>query len=419
MHSLLTKVLAYCPAETMWLCDAVISLRGILKKARLSGFRMDYTETLLQSMFGEGDDSPGWTFPIASAWPPLPPQQNTFPNQMIKIATPYSVSPVGTCYSASASSETLRSRLTRESSFYSHRRANYSEDFSPLTPRQSRPGTSQSSLVAEHVRKYHDTLPPLTPSDTSGDTDRDERDSIETPKRSTTMDHNEEKMVSGNGDHGIVKDQDQQELGQYKPGLLSRQSSTQKVSKSRLPRRINAQNQNLTATSSPLADSDHKLTPQKTSKLSSKTSSSCDKHHTPTVVQNRNLLTPSPSAQLPSICTTSPNTQNRLNEQDPAYLRSLEALRSACVSVASGILSPAPVARDPTKNSRSRPTSMTLWANMNIEFMGEPDTSFNIRGMGAGAGQRMGTNTEPGREDTTGVGRRYLRFIDRLRGRMN
>ncbi|KAM3068348.1 hypothetical protein ACMFMF_009162 [Clarireedia jacksonii] len=139
--------LEYCPEECMLVCDAVINLRGVLKKARLSGFRMDYTETLLQSIFGEGGNSPRWNFPIASAWPPLPPQQTTFQNQ---IATPLSVSPVGTCYSSNASSETLRSRLTHEPSFYSHHRANCSEELSPFTPAQSRPGTSQSSLVTEY-----------------------------------------------------------------------------------------------------------------------------------------------------------------------------------------------------------------------------------------------------------------------------
>ncbi|PQE06190.1 Nucleolar GTPase ATPase p130 protein [Rutstroemia sp. NJR-2017a BBW] len=407
----------YCPEETMWLCDAVINLRGILKSARLSGFRMDYTETLLQSIFGEGNDSPGWIVPIASAWPPLPPQQNMFANQNIKIATPISMSPIDTCNSASASSETLRSRLTHESSFYSHRRVNCSEELSPLTHCPSQPGTSQSSLVEEHVRKYHDTLPPLTSSDTSGDTDRDERDSIKTPKCSTPMDHDEKNMVSGSGDTGIIKDQDPQEIGQYKPSLLSRQSGKQKVSKSRLPRRTDAQNRNLTAASSSLTDVDHQLTPHKTSKSSSKTSSPCDNDHTPSVVQNRKLLTPSPSAQFSSICTNSPNTQNRLNEQDPAYLRSLEALRSVSASGASEILSPTPVARDSTKNGGSLPSSMTHWANMNIEFMRTPDISFTSMGMGAGADQGMGMDRDQERGDTQGVGRRYLRFIDRLRGR--
>jgi hypothetical protein len=391
-NSLLTKTLEYCPEETMWLCDAVINLRGILKRARLSGFRMDYTETLLQSIFGEGNDSPGWTVPIASAWPPLPPQQNMFANQNIKIATPISMSQIDTCY-------------------------NCSEELSPLTHSPSLPGASRSSLVAEHVRKYHDTLPPLTSSDTSGDTDRDERDSIKTPKCSTPMDHDEKKMVSGSGDPGIIKDQDPQEIGQYKPSLLPRPSSTQKVSKSRLPRRTDAQNRNLTAASSSLTDVDHQLTPHKTSKSSSKPSSPCDKDHTPTVVQNRKLLTPSPSTQFSSICTTSPNTQNRLNEQDPAYLRSLEALRSASASTASEILSPTPVARDSTKNAGGLPTSMTHWANMNIEFMGTPDMGFTSMGMGAGAGQRMGMDRDRESGDTQGVGRRYLRFIDRLRGR--
>ncbi|CAD6445988.1 f860a0a9-079d-4e1e-bbe1-43a05074760f [Sclerotinia trifoliorum] len=62
----------YFPKEAMQFCDAVINLRGIVKSVRIAGFPLDYTKTLLNSLFGQEGSMRQFVIPDRSAWPPLP-----------------------------------------------------------------------------------------------------------------------------------------------------------------------------------------------------------------------------------------------------------------------------------------------------------------------------------------------------------
>ncbi|TAQ91178.1 hypothetical protein B7494_g530 [Chlorociboria aeruginascens] len=64
----------YCPEEAAYLCDALCGLRGRLQYLRISGFVESYTELLLCSVFGNGDTLPDFRIPVDDAWPPLPEQ---------------------------------------------------------------------------------------------------------------------------------------------------------------------------------------------------------------------------------------------------------------------------------------------------------------------------------------------------------
>ncbi len=49
------------------------NLRGILRRCRVSGFMLEYTEQLLTAAFADGDRKPEFIKPIDCAWPPMPP----------------------------------------------------------------------------------------------------------------------------------------------------------------------------------------------------------------------------------------------------------------------------------------------------------------------------------------------------------
>jgi len=113
----------------------------------------------------------------------------------------------------------------------------------------------------------------------------------------------------------------------------------------------------------------------------------------------RLLRTPSPTAR--SLSGTSPNTLNNLNEQDPAYLRTIQALRSAHVSTES-IFRPL--------HKAVRPHSLAYPAIHQSMTPPAPQRSFTSMGV-----QTMRDETPQGSE--VGSRKSYMRFVDRLRGR--
>jgi hypothetical protein len=76
-------------------------MRGILQKCRISGFPQEYTETLMCSLFGQGNAEPNWITPQDCAWlPPHTPSATpsfTSPTTPATPATPNFTAPVGSC----------------------------------------------------------------------------------------------------------------------------------------------------------------------------------------------------------------------------------------------------------------------------------------------------------------------------------
>ncbi|TEY43179.1 hypothetical protein BOTCAL_0376g00110 [Botryotinia calthae] len=148
----------YFPKEAMQFCDAIINLRGTVKSVRIAGFPLDYTRTLLESMFGQGEISRQFIVPDRSAWPPLPQQYSgTKQTSDLYSASIAPMSPRFPNYQ-----ESLHSPRLYEASVYSLERLENSNDF-PV-----RPDTSLSvTTVGDHVKLYQELSPPITSADPS------------------------------------------------------------------------------------------------------------------------------------------------------------------------------------------------------------------------------------------------------------
>ncbi|KAM0314082.1 hypothetical protein ACHAO8_005037 [Botrytis cinerea] len=148
----------YFPKEAMQFCDAIINLRGTVKSVRIAGFPLDYTRTLLESMFGQGETSRQFIVPDRSAWPPLPQQYSgTKHTPDLYSASISQMSPQFPNYQ-----ESLHSPWLYEASVYSLERPENNNDF-PV-----RPDTSLSvTTVGDHVKLYQEFSSPITSTDPS------------------------------------------------------------------------------------------------------------------------------------------------------------------------------------------------------------------------------------------------------------
>lgn len=67
-----------------------MALRGILNKCRVSGFPLEYSKEILNSLFGDGKPLPAYTTPSEKAWPgpqqtPLPPSEPPTPASLTSM----------------------------------------------------------------------------------------------------------------------------------------------------------------------------------------------------------------------------------------------------------------------------------------------------------------------------------------------
>ncbi|KAJ8058943.1 hypothetical protein OCU04_011928 [Sclerotinia nivalis] len=176
--SLTNDILEYFPKEAMQFCDAVINLRGIVKSVRIAGFPLDYTKTLLKSIFGQGEDMRQFVIPDRSAWPPLPqlyaglkhapnlyaestaPMSPEFPDHQESLNTPW-------LYEASVCS--LECPKDHDDSLM-------------------RPDTSLSvTTVGDHVKLYQDLSRSTISPNSSPDSVKPLLDPTRTPSRNATV----------------------------------------------------------------------------------------------------------------------------------------------------------------------------------------------------------------------------------------
>lgn len=138
----------------MQFCDAIINLRGTVKSVRIAGFPLEYTKTLLKSMFGQGEVFRPYHTPDRSAWPPLPP----FYAGIIRTPNLYAASMAPMSPEFPNHRESLNTHLICEESDYPLRLTEGHLD-SPM-----RPGTSPSiTTIDDHVLYQN----PLTTSPNS------------------------------------------------------------------------------------------------------------------------------------------------------------------------------------------------------------------------------------------------------------
>ncbi|KAF7853944.1 hypothetical protein EAF04_010610 [Stromatinia cepivora] len=168
----------YFPKEAMQFCDAVINLRGTVKSARIAGFPLDYTRTLLKSMFGQGEAMRQFVIPDRSAWPPLPQSYaglrhapNLYAASMAQMSPDFP-----------DHQESLNTPWLYEASVCSFE---YPEDHDDAPVR---PDTSLSAtMVGDHVKLDQDlSRPTISPHPSHGSVEP-LSDSTETPARNATI----------------------------------------------------------------------------------------------------------------------------------------------------------------------------------------------------------------------------------------
>ncbi|ESZ94809.1 hypothetical protein SBOR_4769 [Sclerotinia borealis F-4128] len=171
-------VFEYFPKEAMQFCDAIINLRGTVKSVRIAGFPLDYTKTLLKSMFGQGEDLRQYVTPNRSAWPPCP-QLYAGPRHAANLyaASIYPMSPELPDYR-----DSLNTQWQYEASMYSGERPGEDDDS------LARPDTSLSvTTVGDHVKLYQDLSPPTVSLGSSSGSVEPVSDLIEIPSKNAAI----------------------------------------------------------------------------------------------------------------------------------------------------------------------------------------------------------------------------------------
>jgi hypothetical protein len=110
---------------------------------------------------------------------------------------------------------------------------------------------------------------------------------------------------------------------------------------------------------------------------------------TSTVDGERAFLTPSPSQESGRLTSTSPNTMNKINEQDPAFLRTVKALQLTDIVL------------DPPR--KQRPYSYA-----------SPEKVGAVVLITVGGRSKTSSSNRP---QSDGTKKKYINFLDKLRGR--
>jgi hypothetical protein len=318
----------YCPHESLFFCDAVCDLRGILHKSRVSGFTQEYTETLLQNIFTDGDYKPCFIPAKDCAWPPLPTQTPGYSfdsnHALMSLMSPCPIPPLRLTPTSSFTEEIEDEMLKYESSVYSEKI--YAEE--------------ASVIEGLGIRK-HKTTSTLADQAMSGQNDQECVGSIarsNSPLWSTPR----------------IRDSDVNSRGLLlaAPPAIDSRCATPKSHE------INQINEEYQVR---LSDNDSGI----------------------------RLLAATPTINSRAPTPHSPNEMNRRNEQDPAFVRTVDALRSLDC--------------DDKPVRRLRPMSMipSPVRKKEVEVAGRSQTSLG---------------TQPRSEGTV---RRYLSFVKKLRGREN
>ncbi|APA08854.1 hypothetical protein sscle_04g036240 [Sclerotinia sclerotiorum 1980 UF-70] len=168
----------YFPKEAMQFCDAVINLRGIVKSVRIAGFPLDYTKTLLNSMFGQEESMCQFIIPGRSAWPPLPQLYAGLKH----TSNLYASSMAPTSSEFPDHQDSINIPWLNEASVCS---IEYPEDYDEGL---IRPDTSLSvTTVGDHLKLYQDLSPSTISTNLSPDSVNPLSDTTRTSARNTTV----------------------------------------------------------------------------------------------------------------------------------------------------------------------------------------------------------------------------------------
>ncbi|PBP23647.1 alpha beta hydrolase fold protein [Diplocarpon rosae] len=91
----------FCPDDVLEVCDSLMALRGIAIECRLSGFTLEYSEYVLNTLFGDGKSWLEYVTPVDDAWPFAAPKTPTMsepptPATLVSMEFPLKLHP-STC----------------------------------------------------------------------------------------------------------------------------------------------------------------------------------------------------------------------------------------------------------------------------------------------------------------------------------
>jgi len=143
----------------LYLSDAVINLRGILQKARVSGFPQEYSETLLHLIFNDDSQEPYFSPAYECAWPPAPVETASLQwKEAITRATNASYfRPLHYTRSTSFAEDIKNEMLKYTSSIDSNKST---QDDASVHKQRPTPTSGTTDISSDVAQKYHDRIDP-------------------------------------------------------------------------------------------------------------------------------------------------------------------------------------------------------------------------------------------------------------------
>jgi hypothetical protein len=383
------NLVPYCPEQTLSLCDAVTELRGLLKRCRITGFTHEYSEMLLCCMFAAGNDGPAYTtLENCGPWPAVPPQtpwpryDSALNSLSLAPMSPQFKLPYTPSFLNESFPEEVKEDMRMyESSVYSDVSTAHPDDTHATVDFQNLTVDIVPSL-ADHLQKYQDCVGSLdgseiancgSPEDFQTDHQSKPRITFSDPPIAEATHFQSQKGVCISTPTRSEIDESSQDSTPTIRNRLRLKASTPRILECRSSPLLS------TPTHCELKRKQGTLTPTIFGANEGLMISM------PTSVDSTRLLMVSTPTSLHSQSHTppkSPNTMNNLNEKDPAYIRSLPALRIATTEALS-------------TPKKSRPKSLIASPKAKLQDTNRAQTS-------------LGTNKGPAPI------KRYLSFVKRL-----
>lgn len=165
----------YCPNDILNLCDSLIHLRGILQQCRVSGFPEAYSKELLNSIFRYGIIPPDYIIAEDDAWPFLPSRRPTLllsEPRTSEPPTPTSMVSMEFGQLKLQHSRSFVEEMEDEMSWYliSPKSSNYALSprlDTPTPAKLQKPDDGSKSPLKDHVQTYKALLPEMIISEPS------------------------------------------------------------------------------------------------------------------------------------------------------------------------------------------------------------------------------------------------------------
>ena len=279
-------VVPYCPNESLYFCDSVKKLRGLLKKARVSGFTKEYALKLFRTIFDEDDYGLSLTPGKESAWPPVFVETPSFkPNQLLlELMSPCIYEPLSYTPACSLSENVKHEMYKYESSVQSEEMQTAGTS---ITAGTHIPKSMTASALAKALQNCQECV--------------------------TAIANPNDLRWSGPQLQDLVANS----------GELTPMSTVAPIHRYATPEPLESRKTNESQSRCQFSNNDiggNLLTPTSSNDLETYSLQSLNQSRKSHLAATLPLTALAPTPQ-------SPNAMNRRNEQDPAFIRTMDALR--------------------------------------------------------------------------------------------